>query len=102
MRHGIFQPVGDSVMPGGISRLLRTTPVLVDIALDVAELAPDAFFFNYSNPMTANVMAMSRYAGARSGRRSLPRDAPRAAAPRRRTSANRWRTRRPCMPASTI
>jgi alpha-galactosidase len=63
MRHGVFQPVGDSVMPGGISRLLRTTPVLVDIARDVAELAPDAFFFNYSNPMTANVMAMARYAG---------------------------------------
>ena len=63
MQHGIFQPVGDSVMPGGISRLLRTTPVLVEIAADVAELAPDAFFFNYSNPMTANVMAMSRIAG---------------------------------------
>src|ERR1700712_932372 len=54
MQHGIFQPVGDSVMPGGISRLLRTTPVLVDIARDVLELAPDAMFFNYSNPMTAN------------------------------------------------
>lgn len=64
MRHGIFQPVGDSVMPGGISRLLRTTPVLVDIARDVVELAPDAFFFNYSNPMTANVMAMAKWAGA--------------------------------------
>lgn len=64
MRHGIFQPVGDSVMPGGISRLLRTTPVLVEIARDVVELAPDAFFFNYSNPMTANVMAMAKWAGA--------------------------------------
>ena len=63
MRRGIFQPVGDWLMPGGISRLLRTTPVLVEIARDVAELAPDAFFFNYSNPMTANVMAMARYAG---------------------------------------
>ena len=62
--HGVFQPVGDSVMPGGISRSLRTTPVLVDIARDVLELAPDSFFFNYSNPMTANVMAMARYAGA--------------------------------------
>lgn len=64
MRHGIFQPVGDSVMPGGISRLIRTTPVLVDIARDVVELAPEAFFFNYSNPMTANVMAIARWAGA--------------------------------------
>lgn len=64
MRHGVYQPVGDSVMPGGVSRLIRTTPVLVDIARDVLELAPDAYFFNYSNPMTANVMAMAKYAGA--------------------------------------
>jgi alpha-galactosidase len=64
MQHGVFQPVGDSVMPGGVSRLLRTTPVLVEIARDVVDLAPDAFFFNYSNPMTANVMAMAEYAGA--------------------------------------
>lgn len=64
MRHGVYQPVGDSIMPGGISRLIRTTPVLVDVAQDVVRLAPDALFFNYSNPMTANVMAMARYAGA--------------------------------------
>lgn len=62
--HGIFQPVGDSVMPGGISRLLRTVPVMVEVAKDVTRLAPDAMFFNYSNPMTANVMAMTLHAGA--------------------------------------
>lgn len=62
-RHGVFQPVGDSIMPGGISRLLRTTPVLVEIARDIAELAPDAFFFNYSNPMTANVQAIHQESG---------------------------------------
>jgi len=62
-RHGIYQPVGDSIMPGGISRLLRTTPVLVEIARDIAELAPDAFFFNYSNPMTANVQAIHEQTG---------------------------------------
>jgi alpha-galactosidase len=64
MQHGVFQPVGDSVMPGGISRLLRTTPVLVEVARDIVDLAPDAFFFNYSNPMTANVMAMAKWANA--------------------------------------
>jgi len=63
-QHGVYQPVGDSVMPGGISRLLRTVPVMVDVARDVAELAPDALFFNYSNPMTANVMAMTQHGGA--------------------------------------
>ena len=64
MEHGVFQPVGDSVMPGGISRLLRTVPVMVEIARDVATLAPSALFFNYSNPMTANVMAMTAHGGA--------------------------------------
>lgn len=62
-KHGVYQPVGDSIMPGGISRLLRTTPVLVEIARDIAELAPDAFFFNYSNPMTANVQAIHAETG---------------------------------------
>ena len=31
------------------------------VARDVGELAPDAHFFNYGNPMTANVAAMSRF-----------------------------------------
>ena len=63
-RHAIHQPVGDSVMPGGISRLLRMIPVMVEIAADVVALAPEAMLFNYSNPMTANVMAMVQRAGA--------------------------------------
>jgi alpha-galactosidase len=64
MRHGVYQAVGDSILPGGISRLLRTVPVMVEVARDIARLAPEALFFNYSNPMTANVMAMSSYADA--------------------------------------
>lgn len=59
---GIFQPVGDSVLPGGISRALRTVPVMEELARDVAELAPDALLFNYGNPMTANVRAMAPHA----------------------------------------
>lgn len=62
-RHGVFQAVGDSILPGGISRLLRTTPVLVEIAHDIADLAPDALYFNYSNPMTANVQAIAQQTG---------------------------------------
>ncbi len=50
-KHGIFQPVGDSVMPGGTSRALRMIPAMVAIAEDVVELAPTALFFNYGNPM---------------------------------------------------
>ncbi len=50
-KYGIFQPIGDTVMPGGTSRALRMVPPMVDIANDVVELAPDALFFNYANPM---------------------------------------------------
>jgi alpha-galactosidase len=59
-RHGIFQPVGDTVMPGGVSRALRMIPALVEIARDVARLCPGARFINYSNPMTANCRAIRR------------------------------------------
>jgi alpha-galactosidase len=52
-RHGIRQPVGDSVGPGGIFRSLRSVPVMVDIARAVERVAPDALLVNVSNPLTA-------------------------------------------------
>ena len=63
-KYGIFQPVGDSVMPGGTSRALRMIPAMVDIACDVMELAPDALFFNYGNPMACVCRAVRKAAGA--------------------------------------
>lgn len=62
-KYGIYQPVGDSVMPGGISRAMRMIPVMVEIAKDVKELCPNAKFFNYSNPMTAIVTAVRKEVG---------------------------------------
>jgi len=59
-KYGIYQPVGDSVMPGGISRAMRMIPALVDIARDVKALCPEALFINYSNPMTANCWAIRK------------------------------------------
>jgi alpha-galactosidase len=57
-RHGIQQTVGDSVGPGGVLRALRHVPELLSIAEDVADLAPDAWMINYSNPLTVNVRAV--------------------------------------------
>ncbi len=62
-RHGIFQPVGDTVMPGGISRALRMVPALSAIARDVQALCPRALFVNYSNPMTVNCWAVRAATG---------------------------------------
>jgi len=61
-KYGVYQPVGDSVMAGGVSRGMRMIPALVDVAQDVKALCPEAWFFNYSNPMTANCWAMSWHA----------------------------------------
>ncbi len=63
-KYGIFQPVGDSIMPGGISRAQRMIPAMVEIAKDVMRLCPAAHFFSYSNPMTAIVTAVRRATGA--------------------------------------
>jgi alpha-galactosidase len=63
-RHGIHQPVGDTTMPGGISRALRMIPAMVAIARDVRELAPTALFINYSNPMSAICRAVEKATGA--------------------------------------
>jgi len=59
-KYGIYQPVGDTVMAGGVSRAMRMIPAMVDIAKDVAKICPDAHFFNYANPMTANCMAINK------------------------------------------
>jgi alpha-galactosidase len=59
-KYGIFQPVGDSVMPGGVSRAMRLIPAVLDIARDIQLLCPDARFINYANPMAAIVRAVRR------------------------------------------
>ena len=63
-KYGVFQPVGDTAMPGGISRAMRMIPAMVAIARDVQALCPNALFFNYANPMTANCLAIRRATGA--------------------------------------
>lgn len=51
-KYGIIQTVGDTVGPGGWSRALRNIPVVMDIVRKVERHAPNAWFMNYSNPMT--------------------------------------------------
>ena len=62
--YGIYQPVGDTTMPGGLSRALRMIPAMVAVAKDVLDLCPDALFFNYGNPMTAVCRAIRKATGA--------------------------------------
>lgn len=59
-RYGIRQSVGDTTGPGGLSRALRNIPVAAEIGCKVMEICPDAWFLNYTNPMTVltRVLAM--------------------------------------------
>ncbi|HOE83791.1 MAG TPA: alpha-glucosidase [Sphaerochaeta sp.] len=52
-QYGIRQVYGENGGAGGVFHSLRITPPIVEICDDVMELAPDAWVFNYSNPMTA-------------------------------------------------
>lgn len=59
-RYGIRQPVGDSVGPGGITRSLRSIPVLLEMARVMERRCPDALLVNVTNPLTALCRAVSR------------------------------------------
>jgi alpha-galactosidase len=59
-RFGIYQSTGDTFGAGGVSRALRTVPVLVDVAADMARLCPDALLVNFTNPMTVNCWALHK------------------------------------------
>lgn len=52
LRYGVVQAVGDTTGPGGISRALRTVPLMTRFAEAVAEHCPQAWVINYTNPMT--------------------------------------------------
>jgi alpha-galactosidase/6-phospho-beta-glucosidase family protein len=65
-KYGLVMWVADSIGPGGIMRALRNAPVLASIARDVAEVAPDAWVFNYTNPSPVETLALRSVPAVRS------------------------------------
>lgn len=59
-KYGIYQTVGDTVGPGGWSRLLRNIPVFTAMAEKIERLAPRAIVLNYTNPMAGLTGALFR------------------------------------------
>ena len=57
---GIYQSTGDTFGAGGISRGIRTIPVLLEVAKDMEQLCPDALLVNFTNPMTVNCWALNK------------------------------------------
>jgi alpha-galactosidase len=60
-RHGMRQAMADTLGIGAIFRALCTIPALLELGADMAELCPDAWLYDYTNPMAALVWSV--YAG---------------------------------------
>ncbi len=60
-KYGLRQTIGDTLGIGGIMRGLRTIPVMRDFARDMEEVCPNAWFLNYTNPMSILTGYMQRY-----------------------------------------
>lgn len=60
-KYGLRQTIADTLGIGGIFRALRTIPVLEEIAEDMVQVCPKAWFLNYTNPMAMLAGYMQRY-----------------------------------------
>jgi 6-phospho-beta-glucosidase len=59
-RHGLIGQETTGV--GGMAKALRTIPVILNLARDMRELAPDALLVNFTNPSGLVTEALNRYA----------------------------------------
>lgn len=60
LKYGIDQCIGDTIGPGGIFKFFRTAPTWLEILKDIETRCPNALVMNYSNPMSALVLAAGR------------------------------------------
>ena len=60
-KYGLRQTIADTLGIGGIMRGMRTIHVLKGFAKDMEEVCPNAWFLNYTNPMSILTGYMQRY-----------------------------------------
>lgn len=64
-KYGIRHTLGENGGPGGLFFTMRTIPLILDIARDMEELCPTAYFLNFSNPESRIILALGRYSQIR-------------------------------------
>ncbi len=52
LQYGIRQVYGENGGPGGLFHSLRIVPPILEICGDVMDICPEAYVFNFSNPMS--------------------------------------------------
>ena len=62
-RFGLQYTINDTINVGGVMRGLRTIPVVLGIAADMADVCPGATLLNYTNPMSMLVWAIAASSG---------------------------------------
>jgi alpha-galactosidase len=59
-KHGSTQILGECGGPGGSFHAFRIIPSILEIVKDAEKICPDAFFINFSNPMSRVCLAIKR------------------------------------------
>ena len=59
--HGVRQPYAENSGPGAFAHTARNLPLMIDIAHDMEELCPEAWYLNFTNPLIRLTWAVQRY-----------------------------------------
>jgi alpha-galactosidase len=59
-KHGSTQILGECGGPGGSFHAFRIIPSIIEIVKDAEKICPEAFFINFSNPMSRVCLAIKR------------------------------------------
>jgi alpha-galactosidase len=65
LKYGIHQPYAENGGPGGFAHAARNLGPVMDIVRDMEAACPEAFFINYTNPMTRICDAVNRHSRIR-------------------------------------
>jgi alpha-galactosidase len=61
LRHGLRQPYAENSGPGAFAHTARNMPLIMDIARDMEDLCPDAWYLQFTNPLIRLTWAVERY-----------------------------------------
>jgi alpha-galactosidase len=65
IEHGLRQPLGENGGPAGLAHCARTIGIVMGICDDMRRLCPDAWFFNFTNPVPRVALAAWKYGGVK-------------------------------------
>jgi alpha-galactosidase len=65
LEHGVRQPFSENGGPAGFAHAARNIAPVMGMCEDMREMCPDAWFFNYTNPVPRVTLAAFKYGGVK-------------------------------------